>query len=148
MQIQAGEVVRVKGDPDHPANFGRLCGKGSALADTLLAHTGLSPAQCVYVGDSPFEGPATEARGVNDRVELAAAEAVLRRRLLERLMRAGVTVVDPATTFVDVDVEVGADTVLEPLTFLEAGTRVGARCRLGPNARLVGCTVDDEATVT
>jgi bifunctional UDP-N-acetylglucosamine pyrophosphorylase / glucosamine-1-phosphate N-acetyltransferase len=93
-------------------------------------------------------GPAEEVGGVNDRTELAAAGAVLRRRLLERLMRAGVTVVDPATTFVDVDVEVGADTVLEPLTFLEAGTRVGARCRLGPNARLVGCTVDEEATVT
>ena len=94
------------------------------------------------------QGPAEQVGGVNDRAELAAAGAVLRRRLLERLMRAGVTVVDPATTFVDVDVEVGADTVLEPLTFLEAGTRVGARCRLGPNARLVGCTVDEEATVT
>jgi bifunctional UDP-N-acetylglucosamine pyrophosphorylase / glucosamine-1-phosphate N-acetyltransferase len=93
-------------------------------------------------------GPEEEARGVNDRAELAAAAAVLRRRLLERLMGGGVTVVDPATTFVDVDVEVGADTVLEPLTFLEAGTRVGARCAIGPNVRLVGCTVDDEASVT
>jgi bifunctional UDP-N-acetylglucosamine pyrophosphorylase/glucosamine-1-phosphate N-acetyltransferase len=93
-------------------------------------------------------GPEEEAGGVNDRAELAAAAAVLRRRLLERLMAAGVTVVDPATTFVDVDVEVGADTVLQPLTFLEAGTRVGARCQLGPNVRLVGCTVDDGASVT
>jgi bifunctional UDP-N-acetylglucosamine pyrophosphorylase / glucosamine-1-phosphate N-acetyltransferase len=93
-------------------------------------------------------GPQEEVRGVNDRVELAAAAVVLRRRLLERLMGAGVTVVDPATTFVDVDVAVGADTVLAPLTFLEAGTRVGARCSIGPNARLVGCTVDDEASVT
>jgi bifunctional UDP-N-acetylglucosamine pyrophosphorylase/glucosamine-1-phosphate N-acetyltransferase len=92
-------------------------------------------------------GPVEEAGGVNDRAELAAAAAALRRRLLERLMAAGVTVVDPATTFVDVDVEVGADTVLEPLTFLEAGTRVGARCGIGPNARLVGCTVDDGASV-
>jgi bifunctional UDP-N-acetylglucosamine pyrophosphorylase/glucosamine-1-phosphate N-acetyltransferase len=92
-------------------------------------------------------GPAEEVRGVNDRAELAAAGAALRRRLLERLLRDGVTVVDPATTFVDVDVEVGADTVLEPLTFLEAGTRVGARCHVGPNARLVACTVEDEATV-
>jgi bifunctional UDP-N-acetylglucosamine pyrophosphorylase / glucosamine-1-phosphate N-acetyltransferase len=95
-----------------------------------------------------FDGPAAEARGVNDRVELAEAEAVLRRRLLERLMLAGVTVVDPATTYVEVDVEVGQDSVLAPLTFLEAGTRVGARCRLGPNVRLVGCTVGDDATVT
>jgi bifunctional UDP-N-acetylglucosamine pyrophosphorylase/glucosamine-1-phosphate N-acetyltransferase len=94
------------------------------------------------------EGPEDEARGVNDRVELAAAAAVLRRRLLERLMLAGVTVTDPATTYVDADVEVGQDTVLAPLTFLEAGTRVGARCRLGPNVRLVGCTVGDDATVT
>jgi bifunctional UDP-N-acetylglucosamine pyrophosphorylase / glucosamine-1-phosphate N-acetyltransferase len=94
------------------------------------------------------EGPEEEVRGVNDRLELAAAGAVLRRRLLERLMLAGVTVVDPATTFVDADVEVGQDTVLAPLTFLEAGTRVGARCSLGPNVRLVGCTVGDDATVT
>ena len=94
------------------------------------------------------EGPEEEVMGVNDRVELAAAEAVLRRRLLERLMLGGVTVTDPATTFVDADVEVGQDTVLAPLTFLEAGTRVGARCRLGPNVRLVGCTVGDDATVT
>jgi bifunctional UDP-N-acetylglucosamine pyrophosphorylase/glucosamine-1-phosphate N-acetyltransferase len=93
-------------------------------------------------------GPEEEVMGVNDRVELAAAEAVLRRRLLERLMLGGVTVTDPATTFVDADVEVGQDTVLAPLTFLEAGTRVGARCRLGPNVRLVGCTVGDDATVT
>jgi bifunctional UDP-N-acetylglucosamine pyrophosphorylase / glucosamine-1-phosphate N-acetyltransferase len=94
------------------------------------------------------QGPEDEVRGVNDRVELAAAGAVLRRRLLEGLMRAGVTVIDPATTFVDAGVEVGQDTVLAPLTFLEAGTRVGARCRLGPNVRLVGCSVGDDVTVT
>jgi bifunctional UDP-N-acetylglucosamine pyrophosphorylase / glucosamine-1-phosphate N-acetyltransferase len=93
------------------------------------------------------QGPKEEVRGVNDRVELAEAGAVLRRRLLERLMLAGVTVVDPAATYVDADVEVGQDSVLEPLTFLEAGTRVGARCRLGPNVRLVGCTVGDGAAV-
>ena len=93
-------------------------------------------------------GPEEQASGVNDRAELAVAAAVLRRRLLERLMGGGVTVVDPATTFVDADVEVGVDTVLEPLTFLEAGTRVGARCGIGPNVRLVGCTVDDEASIT
>ena len=94
------------------------------------------------------EGPEEEVMGVNDRVELAAAATVLRRRLLERLMLGGVTVTDPATTYVDADVEVGQDTVLAPLTFLEAGTRVGARCRLGPNVRLVGCTVGDDATVS
>jgi bifunctional UDP-N-acetylglucosamine pyrophosphorylase / glucosamine-1-phosphate N-acetyltransferase len=94
------------------------------------------------------EGPEEEVRGVNDRVELAQAGAVLRRRLLERLMLGGVTVTDPATTFVDADVEVGQETVLAPLTFLEAGTRVGARCRLGPNVRLVACAVGDDATIS
>jgi bifunctional UDP-N-acetylglucosamine pyrophosphorylase/glucosamine-1-phosphate N-acetyltransferase len=93
-------------------------------------------------------GPQDAVRGVNDRVELAAAGTVLRRRLLERLMLAGVTVTDPATTYLDADVEVGQDTVLAPLTFLEAGTRVGARCRLGPNVRLVGSTVGDDATIS
>jgi bifunctional UDP-N-acetylglucosamine pyrophosphorylase / glucosamine-1-phosphate N-acetyltransferase len=94
------------------------------------------------------EGPEEEVMGVNDRVELAEAGAVLRRRLLERLMLGGVTVTDPATTFVDADVEVGQDTVLAPMTFLEAGTRVGARCQLGPNVRLRACAVGDDATIT
>jgi bifunctional UDP-N-acetylglucosamine pyrophosphorylase/glucosamine-1-phosphate N-acetyltransferase len=93
-------------------------------------------------------GPEEAVLGVNDRIELAAAGTLLRRRLLERLMLAGVTVTDPATTYVDADVQVGQDTVLAPLTFLEAGTRVGARCRLGPNVRLVGCAVGDDATVS
>jgi bifunctional UDP-N-acetylglucosamine pyrophosphorylase / glucosamine-1-phosphate N-acetyltransferase len=105
----------------------------------------------VLAGGGPVvtvEAPEEAVMGVNDRVQLAAAADVLRRRLLERLMLAGVTVTDPATTYVDADVEVGQDTVLAPLTFLEAGTRVGARCRLGPNVRLVGCAVGDDATVT
>jgi bifunctional UDP-N-acetylglucosamine pyrophosphorylase/glucosamine-1-phosphate N-acetyltransferase len=92
--------------------------------------------------------PAEEVQGVNDRAQLAEAGAALRRRILGRLLEAGVTVVDPATAYVDVDVEVGRDTVLEPLVFLEAGTRVGEGCRIGPNARLVACTVADGATVT
>jgi bifunctional UDP-N-acetylglucosamine pyrophosphorylase/glucosamine-1-phosphate N-acetyltransferase len=94
------------------------------------------------------KAPADEVLGVNDRAQLAEATAVLRRRALERLLAAGVTVVDPATTYVDTDVEVGQDTVLEPLTFLEAGTRIGAGCSIGPNTRLIACTVGDEATVT
>jgi bifunctional UDP-N-acetylglucosamine pyrophosphorylase/glucosamine-1-phosphate N-acetyltransferase len=94
------------------------------------------------------EAPADEVLGVNDRAQLAEATAVLRRRTLARLLAAGVTVVDPATTYVDADVDVGQDTVLEPLTFLEAGTRVGAGCSIGPNVRLIDCTVGEGATVT
>jgi bifunctional UDP-N-acetylglucosamine pyrophosphorylase/glucosamine-1-phosphate N-acetyltransferase len=95
-----------------------------------------------------IEAPEGELLVVNDRAQLAEAAAALRRRTLERLLADGVTVIDPATTYLDVDVEVGQDTVLEPLTFLEAGTRVGAGCVIGPNTRLHACTVDDRATVT
>jgi bifunctional UDP-N-acetylglucosamine pyrophosphorylase/glucosamine-1-phosphate N-acetyltransferase len=63
-------------------------------------------------------------------------------------MTSGVTVLDPAATYVDVDVEVGPDTVIGPLTVLEAGTRIGAGCEIGPNVRLTDCTVEDGALVT
>jgi bifunctional UDP-N-acetylglucosamine pyrophosphorylase/glucosamine-1-phosphate N-acetyltransferase len=92
--------------------------------------------------------PGEEVLGVNDRAQLAAAGAVLRWRMLDRLLESGVTMIDPATVYLDVDVEVGRDTVLAPLVFLEAGTRVGEGCQIGPNTRLVGCTVSDGATVT
>jgi bifunctional UDP-N-acetylglucosamine pyrophosphorylase/glucosamine-1-phosphate N-acetyltransferase len=89
-----------------------------------------------------------EVQGVNDRSQLAAAAAVLRRRALDRLMAAGVTVIDPATTYVDTEVEVGPDTVLLPMTMLEGATRIGAGCSIGPNARLSRCAVADGASVT
>ncbi len=67
-----------------------------------------------------------EVMGVNDRLDLARAGALLRRRVLERLMRSGVTVIDPDRTYVDVTVAVGKDTVLYPGTVLQGETRVGA----------------------
>ncbi len=86
--------------------------------------------------------------GVNDRAQLAEAAVQLRRRHLNRLMReVGVTVIDPATTYLDVDVEVGRDTVLLPGTILERGTRVGERASVGPNTHLTACEVGDDATV-
>ena len=84
-----------------------------------------------------------EAMGVNDRVQLAAAEAAMRRRILERLMLGGVTVTDPASTFVDAGVRVGRDTVIEPFTFLRGETVVGENCRIGPYADLRDSRVGD-----
>jgi bifunctional UDP-N-acetylglucosamine pyrophosphorylase/glucosamine-1-phosphate N-acetyltransferase len=86
--------------------------------------------------------------GVNDRVQLAEVAAVLRARHLTALGYAGVTVVDPASTWVDVDVQIGPETVLLPGTMLEAGTVIGAGCEIGPHSRLVACAVADGATVT
>jgi NDP-sugar pyrophosphorylase family protein len=62
-------------------------------------------------------------------------------------MRAGVTVADPASTYVDVDVRIGQDTVLEPGTVLRGSTSIGERCTIGPQATLVDCVVHDEATI-
>jgi bifunctional UDP-N-acetylglucosamine pyrophosphorylase/glucosamine-1-phosphate N-acetyltransferase len=88
-----------------------------------------------------------EAWGVNDRAQLAAAEAVMRERLLTGLMRSGVTITDPAATYVDVGVTVGQDTILLPGTLLQGATRVGERCVIGPHATLVDATVGDGARV-
>jgi bifunctional UDP-N-acetylglucosamine pyrophosphorylase/glucosamine-1-phosphate N-acetyltransferase len=90
---------------------------------------------------------AEEAMGVNSRRDLAAVEAVMRQRILARLMDAGVTVVDPATTYVHARVTVGSDSTVHPQSYLEGTTIVGARCTIGPQTRLVDATLEDGVTV-
>jgi bifunctional UDP-N-acetylglucosamine pyrophosphorylase/glucosamine-1-phosphate N-acetyltransferase len=85
--------------------------------------------------------------GVNDRVQLAALGSECNRRLLERWMRAGVTVVDPASVRVDLDVELAADVVLHPGVQLHAGTVVEEGAQIGPDCTLSACTVGAGATV-
>ena len=89
-----------------------------------------------------------EALGVNDRRQLAAAEAVLRRRLLEALMLDGVTVEDPATTYVDAAVRVGADTVLRPMTVLRGATVIGRDCEIGPMAQIRDARIGDRVRIS
>lgn len=92
--------------------------------------------------------PEDVVAGVNDRAQLAAAATELRRARLHHLMtEVGVTIIDPASTHLDADVEVGRDAVLLPNTILESGTRIGARAVVGPNTHLSNCTVGDDATV-
>ena len=78
-----------------------------------------------------------EIEGVNDRVQLAALARELNNRLVRRAQLAGVTVLDPQTTWIHADVTIGPDTVLLPGTSLEAGTMVGSGCRVGPDTTLV-----------
>jgi bifunctional UDP-N-acetylglucosamine pyrophosphorylase/glucosamine-1-phosphate N-acetyltransferase len=85
--------------------------------------------------------------GVNSRVELAQVNAIMRGRILEGLMLAGVTIDDPSSTYVDWGVAVGRDTVLRPQTMLTQGTVVGARCTVGPGCFLADVTVDDGAAI-
>ena len=104
----------------------------------------------------------TEALGVNDRRQLAAVATIQRRRILDRLMESGVTVIDPATTYVEDTVTIGADTIVQPQVFIEGATVIGEECviqsgchvrssRLGdrvtlrPYCVLTEATVEDEA---
>lgn len=89
----------------------------------------------------------TETAGVNDRVQLAAAGRVLRDRLLEAWMRAGVTVVDPAATWIDVDVTLARDVVLHPGVQLHGTTTVGENARVGPDCTLRDTVVGAAAVV-
>jgi bifunctional UDP-N-acetylglucosamine pyrophosphorylase/glucosamine-1-phosphate N-acetyltransferase len=84
--------------------------------------------------------------GVNDRVELAAVRALAQRAINERHMRAGVTIVDPAATLIDLDVTIGADTVIEPFTTIRGATTIGAGC-LVRHSYLLDCTLEDGVTV-
>ena len=85
--------------------------------------------------------------GVNDRVELAAAAALLNRRLCERHMRAGVTIVDPATTYLEPGLDLAADVTILPNTTIGRGSRVGAQSEIGPNARLQNARVGEHAVI-
>jgi bifunctional UDP-N-acetylglucosamine pyrophosphorylase / glucosamine-1-phosphate N-acetyltransferase len=90
---------------------------------------------------------AAETHGVNDRSQLAAAEAELRRRINQRWMEAGVTFVDPSATYVDADVELAPDVTLWPGSVLQGRTVVAGGAEVGPNAQLVDAQVGEGAQV-
>jgi bifunctional UDP-N-acetylglucosamine pyrophosphorylase / glucosamine-1-phosphate N-acetyltransferase len=87
------------------------------------------------------------AWGVNDRVQLAVAERIARQRINEHHMRAGVTIVDPAATYIDYGVEIGCDTTIWPGTVLSGHTRIGQSCTIGPGARLRDATIADRCRI-
>jgi bifunctional UDP-N-acetylglucosamine pyrophosphorylase/glucosamine-1-phosphate N-acetyltransferase len=91
--------------------------------------------------------PAETAYGINDRVELSVAERLMRQRINERLMRAGVTIVDPATTFIDDTVEIGADTRIEPLTTISGTSTIGEQSVIGPSAVIRDSSIGTECHV-
>src|SRR5689334_16834917 len=111
------------------------------LAEMAVAERGPGAAVALPAAD------AREAWGINDRVQLAQAEAVMRERILERLMLAGVSVIDPANTYVDADVAVGSDSTLLPGTYLRGATNVGSGCEIGPATMIVDSSIGDRARV-
>jgi bifunctional UDP-N-acetylglucosamine pyrophosphorylase / glucosamine-1-phosphate N-acetyltransferase len=88
-----------------------------------------------------------EVSGVNDRAQLAWSGAQLRERKNGQLMKEGVTFHDPAATYVDEGVEVGADTILEPMVSLRGKTRVGKNVRIGQGAVIIDCEIADGAQI-
>jgi len=113
------------------------------LTDVIAVLAGAGhPVASMVVGDP------VEVMGVNDRAQLAVAEAELRRRINRRWLAAGVTMVDPSHTYVDVGVRLAADVTLFPGTFLAGATEVGEGATIGPGSHLVDCVVGARATVT
>jgi bifunctional UDP-N-acetylglucosamine pyrophosphorylase/glucosamine-1-phosphate N-acetyltransferase len=88
-----------------------------------------------------------EIRGINSRTELADVSRVVRQTKNEELMAAGVTLIDPATTYIDPDVEVGPDTVIHPGVVLEGQTRIGAACEIQAHVRIADSEIGDRVTI-
>jgi bifunctional UDP-N-acetylglucosamine pyrophosphorylase/glucosamine-1-phosphate N-acetyltransferase len=85
--------------------------------------------------------------GVNHRADLAYLTGIIRSRINEKLMLAGVTMIDPSSTYIDCDVRIGADTTIYPQTVIEKGSVIGGDCIIGPGTRLVNTQVGDGVTI-
>jgi bifunctional UDP-N-acetylglucosamine pyrophosphorylase/glucosamine-1-phosphate N-acetyltransferase len=90
---------------------------------------------------------ATEMLQINDRQQLAQVTAVAQRMIHQRHMLAGTTIVNPAATVIDVDVEIGQDTVIAPFTSLHGSTTIGDGCEIGPQATVIDAHVGNHATI-
>ena len=88
-----------------------------------------------------------ETLGINTRIDLARAEAISRQRILERWMREGVTIVDPASTYIDAEATILPDTRLWPGTIIQGASRIGAHCEIGPYTILDQAVVKDGVRV-
>ena len=126
--------------------LGRLSDANAAGERYLTDVVGIAKSDGRRVG-SVTAPDAVETEGINDRVQLADLARVLNARLVRKAQLAGVTVHDPATTWIHADVTIGPDTEILPGTQLQAGTSVGTGCSIGPDTTLISCTVQDGASV-
>jgi bifunctional UDP-N-acetylglucosamine pyrophosphorylase/glucosamine-1-phosphate N-acetyltransferase len=159
VRSQGGEVARIVEEKDAaPAekalaevNLGVYCFPGAELVRILPSLTALNAQREYYLTEvverlvqagRPVRAlvleDEREAIGVNTLAHLAEARAALQYAILERHLQAGVVIVDPATTYVDHDVTIGAGTTIHPCTVIQAGVKIGAGCEVGPFATLRG----------
>ncbi|QIA26169.1 bifunctional UDP-N-acetylglucosamine diphosphorylase/glucosamine-1-phosphate N-acetyltransferase GlmU [Thermaerobacter sp. PB12/4term] len=165
---EAGRVVRIVEEADatppqraiREVNTGMACFRREPLFDSLRRLTPANAQGEYYLVDVVAllhqQGLAVhtvtapdprQVEGVNDREALARAEAILRDRIRKRWMAAGVTLIDPASAWIDDDVEIGRDTVIFPNTVVAAGSRIGEGCRLGPGAHITGSVLGNQVQV-
>jgi bifunctional UDP-N-acetylglucosamine pyrophosphorylase/glucosamine-1-phosphate N-acetyltransferase len=88
-----------------------------------------------------------EIRGINSRTELAEVSRLVRQNKNEELMAAGVTIIDPATTYIEPDVQIGADTVIHPGVIIEGRTRIGSMCEIQGHVRIADCDIGDRVRI-
>ncbi|MBT3942535.1 MAG: bifunctional UDP-N-acetylglucosamine diphosphorylase/glucosamine-1-phosphate N-acetyltransferase GlmU [Chloroflexi bacterium] len=133
---------------DAPAAWGLLAGLTPAgngeiyITDAVAAAVDSGASVGAVVSDDP-----SELSGVNDRTELAEAEALLRDRIRRHWMLEGVSMTDPATTYIDSDVTIGQDTIIRPNSHLLGSTEVGMNAEIGPGTVLKDSRVGDDASV-
>lgn len=168
VRTEDGQVARIvearDASPEERAireiNAGTYCFEAPLIFDVLREITPDNDQKEYYLTDvierliargarvgaliAPDEGTVA---GINDRVQLAEAEARMRDELRRRHLLNGVTLLDPASTFIDDDVEIGRDTTIGPMTIIGAGTRIGEQCTIGPSCQLYGAHIADGCTV-
>ena len=141
-------------------NAGVYLFAGRALLDALGSLSTANAQGELYLPDTlPFlagRGDVVQAHpldhpnlpvGVNDRIELAIVGRAIQDRIHRAHQRAGVTIVDPASTLIEAGVEIGRDTTIEPSTFLRGATRIGGDCRIGPLTTVIDSDLGDGVTV-
>jgi bifunctional UDP-N-acetylglucosamine pyrophosphorylase / glucosamine-1-phosphate N-acetyltransferase len=143
----------------HELNAGVYCFDAAWLWQALH-HVPLSPKGEYYLTDlveiAAKEGHAIhsmsvkdsrEVLGINTRIHLAEAEAVFRERINQEWMLAGVTIIDPQTTYIEPGVKIGMDTVIQPNTHLRGLTRIGSDCVIGPNTVIEDSEIGNACTI-
>lgn len=90
---------------------------------------------------------AIDIYGINDRIQLAYAENILRKRINNEMMKNGVTIIDPDTTMIDYEVEIGQDTIILPFTIIEGNTTIGEDCEIGPDVRINDSLIGSHVTI-
>ncbi|OHR20940.1 bifunctional N-acetylglucosamine-1-phosphate uridyltransferase/glucosamine-1-phosphate acetyltransferase [Corynebacterium sp. HMSC034A01] len=168
IRSEAGDVLEIVEEKDatdeqrkvREVNSGVFAFDGKVLRDALTRVTPDNAQGEFYITDvlsiarndglrvTAFTAPdARELAGVNDRVQLAEAGKELNRRLVEKAMRGGATVIDPDTTWIGVEVEIGRDVVIHPNTQLWGSTVIGDGAEIGPDTTLTDMEVGARATV-